>query len=291
MKLLITGAYGQLGNELKVLSANYPNWQFLFTDYDSLDVTDKSAITRFVAKNNPQLIINCAAYTAVDNAESDVENARKLNALAPGYLAKAAKNAGAGLVHVSTDYVFDGQAYRPYNEKDPTHPISIYGITKREGEEHCLAENPQATIIRTSWLYSSFGKNFVSTILKLGKERQELRVVFDQTGTPTYAADLAETILSLAGHSENPDGKTATGIYHYANEGVASWFDFAKAILELTESSCHVVPVLSEAFPTIAKRPFYSVLDKSKIKSDCQVSIPYWKDSLKICLNKILNKE
>ncbi|MDX8339171.1 dTDP-4-dehydrorhamnose reductase [Draconibacterium sp. IB214405] len=285
MKILITGAYGQLGSELKVLSKNYPGWEFVFTDVDSLDITDEDQVKSYFANNNFELVINCAAYTAVDKAESDFETAQKVNALAPKLLAKYSKEVGAKYIHVSTDYVFAGDAHLPYEEIDAVAPNGAYGKTKLEGEQNCQAENPETVIIRTAWLYSAFGNNFVKTMLRLGKERDELGVVFDQVGSPTYAADLASAILQVA-ESE----KFVPGIYHYSNEGVASWFDFAKAIFELSGVKCKVKPVLSENFPTPAKRPAYSVLNKSKIRDTFDLKIPYWRDSLKICI-KQLEKE
>jgi dTDP-4-dehydrorhamnose reductase len=288
MKILVTGAYGQLGNELRTLSEKDPTGQFLFTDLDTLDITDEKQIIYFLNRYNPGFVINCAAYTAVDQAETDEHNARLLNALAPGYLAKAAKNAGAGFLHISTDYVFDGQSFMPYKETNPVSPVSVYGRTKQEGEERCLTEYPGAVILRTSWLYSPFGNNFVKTMLRLGKEREELNVVFDQVGTPTYAADLARAILVIAGIFEKRREEYLPGIYHYSNEGVASWFDFAKAVFEMARISCRIVPVLSDQFPTPARRPHYSILDKTKIKTAFNLSIPYWRESLGICMNKLL---
>ncbi|WP_303918091.1 dTDP-4-dehydrorhamnose reductase [Draconibacterium sediminis] len=282
MKILITGAYGQLGNELKVLSKNYPKWEFVFTDVDSLDITDEEQVKSYFADNNFELVINCAAYTAVDKAESDFETAQKVNALAPRLLAKYSKEVGAKLIHVSTDYVFAGDAHLPYEETDAVAPNGAYGKTKLEGEQNCQAENPETVIIRTAWLYSTFGNNFVKTMLRLGKERGELGVVFDQVGSPTYAADLAEAILKVA-ESE----KFVSGIYHYSNEGVASWYDFALAIFELSGVDCKVKPVLSENFPTPAERPAYSVLNKAKIKETYHLEVPYWRDSLKVCLDKL----
>ncbi|WP_372652575.1 dTDP-4-dehydrorhamnose reductase [Draconibacterium sp.] len=282
MKILITGAYGQLGNELKVLSKNYPKWEFVYTDVDSLDITDEEQVKSYFADNNFELLINCAAYTAVDKAESDLETAQKVNALAPKFLARYSKAVGAKLIHVSTDYVFAGDAHLPYEETDAVAPNGAYGKTKLEGEQNCQSENPETVIIRTAWLYSTFGNNFVKTMLRLGKERGELGVVFDQVGSPTYAADLANAILKVA-ESE----KFVPGIYHYSNEGVASWYDFALAIFELSEVDCKVKPVLSENFPTPAKRPAYSVLNKAKIKETYHLEVPYWRDSLKVCLDKL----
>ncbi len=287
MRILVTGAYGQLGNELKVLSGDYPEWQFLFTDADTLDITDDFSVQSFFVGNKPDFVINCAAYTAVDKAETDVETAEKVNALAPEILAKAAAITGAKLVHVSTDYVFDGTGHLPYTETDPVSPANVYGKTKLEGENRALAANQQTIVIRTSWLYSSFGNNFVKTMLRLGHERGLLNVVFDQVGTPTYAADLASVILFIIAATEAKPEDFVPGVYHYSNEGVASWYDFAKTIFELSEMNVRVNPVRSDQFPTVAKRPAFSVLDKTKIKTNYCAEIPYWKDSLEICLRKL----
>jgi dTDP-4-dehydrorhamnose reductase len=289
MKILVTGAYGQLGSEIKELAANHPGWQFMFTDADTLDITNETAVEVFFEANQPAVIINCAAYTAVDKAETDWETAWKVNTLAPKLLADYAKKTGAKLIHVSTDYVFDGCGHQPYNEVDTVNPVSVYGQTKLEGENHALASNRATVVIRTSWLYSAFGNNFVKTMLRVGRERGELNVVFDQVGTPTYAADLAGAILSIIGLAENQPERFVPGIYHYSDEGVASWFDFAKAIFGLTSENIKVNPVRSDQFPTPAKRPNFSVLDKSKIKKTFEIEIPYWKDSLKICLEKMEN--
>ncbi|HYQ57928.1 MAG TPA: dTDP-4-dehydrorhamnose reductase, partial [Draconibacterium sp.] len=277
--------YGQLGNELKVLSENYPGWEFDFTDVDSLDITNEAAVKQYLADNKFNLVINCAAYTAVDKAESDFVTAQKVNALAPKLLAKYSNANGARLIHVSTDYVFAGDAHSPYKETDVVAPNGAYGKTKLDGERNCQAENPATVIIRTAWLYSTFGNNFVKTMLRLGKEKGELAVVFDQVGSPTYAADLAAVILKVAESEEFvPD------IYHYSNEGVASWYDFALAIFELAGVDCKVKPVLSENFPTPAKRPAYSVLNKAKIKDTYHLEVPYWRDSLKTCIKYLEEK-
>jgi dTDP-4-dehydrorhamnose reductase len=290
MKILVTGAYGQLGNELKELSVNYPEWQFLFTDVDSLDITDEKKVEVFCQENKPDFVVNCAAYTAVDKAESDAETAHKVNALAPEILAGAAKRQNAGFIHISTDYVFDGRAFRPYEEIDSVNPQGVYGKTKLEGEQLVRKENPETVIIRTSWLYSVFGNNFVKTMLKLGQEREMLKVVYDQVGTPTFAGDLAKAILHIINLYKDEPEKFSPGIYHFSNEGVASWYDFAKSIFETARVFCKVVPVLSEEFPTAAQRPHYSVLNKSKIKATFNFEIPYWKESLKICINKLQKK-
>ncbi len=287
MKVLVTGSYGQLGSELNELARIHKNWQFIFTDADSLDITDEKAILFFLSKYLPNIVINCAAYTAVDKAETDAETAQKLNTVAPGIMASAAKEAGAGFIHISTDYVFDGKCFRPYTENDTPNPQTVYGKTKLEGELNCLAGNPESVIIRTSWLYSSFGTNFVKTMLRLGQEQESLNIVFDQVGTPTYAADLAKAILYIAEKRYAYPESFVPGIYHYSNEGVASWYDFAFSVFEHSGITCKIHPLLSKDFPRPARRPFYSVLDKSKIKNTYNIKIPYWKDSLQICLKKL----
>ena len=287
MNILVTGAYGQLGSEIKLLQENYPQWNFFFTDVDSFDITNEPAVQDFFSENKFDFVVNCAAYTAVDNAESDEETAHLVNAVAPKILARQANVSGVKLIHVSTDYVFAGDACTPYTETDKTNPQGAYGRTKLEGEKNVFAENSDAVIIRTSWLYSTFGNNFVKTMLRLGKERGELNVVFDQVGSPTYAADLAKAILAIIDNSAKNEKNFVPGIYHFSNEGVASWFDFAREIFDSAEIECNVKPVLSDQFPTPTKRPHYSVLDKTKIKSTFGISIPYWRDSLKLCLQRI----
>ena len=287
MKILVTGAYGQLGNEINCLISGYPAWQFLFTDVDSLDITSEGALKSWFQNNKPDFVVNCAAYTAVDKAETDVETAEKVNAVAPRLLGKYTKKFGAKLIQISTDYVFDGESFTPYSETDEVNPKGVYGETKLRGEQNCMEENPETVIIRTSWLYSTFGNNFVKTMLRLGKERGLLNVVYDQVGTPTYAADLAKTILEIIKISDKEPVRFVPGIYHYSNEGVASWYDFAKAIFEISGVECAVSPVRSIEFPTPAKRPNYSVLDKAKIKSTFDISVPYWRESLKICIENL----
>ncbi len=290
MKILVTGAYGQLGNELKDQINQFPDLEFLLTDVDSLDITSQTEVGNYFLKYQPDFVINCAAYTAVDKAETEIELALKINAIAPGILAKAAREISARIIHISTDYVFNGDAFLPLTESDQVNPTGIYGKTKLKGEENCIYENADSLIIRTSWLYSAYGNNFLKTILRLGNEKNEIKVVFDQVGTPTYATDLASAILHIIRISENDSKNFIPGIYHYSNEGVASWYDFAIAILEISNTTCFVKPVLSEEFPTPAKRPAYSVLNKSKIKNTFKLEIPYWKDSLKICIEKLKNK-
>jgi dTDP-4-dehydrorhamnose reductase len=291
MKILVTGAYGQLGNELKVLSYQYSEHQFLFTDADTLDITNENQVRDYFEKEKPEFLINCAAFTAVDRAETEIEAAHQINFTAPGLLAKITKQFKAGFIHISTDYVFNGKAHLPYSETDPVHPECVYGKTKLAGEHQVKPVNPKAVIIRTSWLYSSFGNNFVKTMLRLGEERDVLKVVFDQVGTPTYAADLAKAVLSIVSVYENEPKNFKAGVYHYSNEGVASWYDFAKSIFEISGLNCKVLPVLSDEFPTPAKRPAYSVLNKSKIKSTFNLEIPYWKESLESCLKKLQKTE
>jgi len=285
-KILVTGAFGQLGSELKVLSAGMSGFDFLFTDFDTLDVTDKLAVAGCIKDYRPDFVINCAAYTAVDKAEQDKELCFRLNAGAPAILAAACGRSGSGLIHISTDYVFDGTSSVPYKEDDPVNPQGNYGASKREGELACL-ENPDTLIIRTSWLYSSFGHNFVKTILRLGRDKDQLNVVFDQVGTPTYAADLASAIMAIISQSAEEHGEWKPGIYHYSNEGVCSWYDFALAILRTGGIKCRVYPVESKDFVTLAKRPGYSVLNKSKIKNSFHLTIPHWQDSLERCMRKL----
>lgn len=287
MRILITGAYGQLGSEIDRLKQQFPHWEFLFTDVDTLDITSANAVQKYFAANAIDFVVNCAAYTAVDKAESDAETARRVNADAPKLLAKQAKRSGAKFIHVSTDYVFAGNACIPYSEDDVVDPQGVYGQTKLQGERNVVTENPDSIILRTSWLYSAFGHNFVKTMLRLGSEKGEIAVVFDQVGSPTYAADLARAIVQIIQQSEKDASKFVPGIYHFSNEGVASWYDFAKAIFELNKIECRIKPVLSDQFPTPAKRPAYSVLNKSKIKDTFQIQIPYWRDSLQLCLKQL----
>ena len=287
MRILVTGAYGQLGSELKEIEMQFPNYHFLFTDVDTLDITCEIAVESFFNEKQPGYVINCAAYTAVDKAEIEPKIAEKVNALAPKILGKFSKQFGAKIIHVSTDYVFAGDANQPYSETDTVNPQGVYGKTKLEGELNCLKENPDSVVLRTSWLYSEFGNNFVKTMLRLGNERDNINVVFDQVGTPTFAADLAEAILSIIQVLEKEPAKFIPGVYHYSNEGVASWYDFAKAIFEIENIQCNVNPVLSDRFPTPAKRPHFSVLNKSKIRNNFGIEIPHWRESLVKCLAKI----
>ena len=279
MNILVTGSNGQLGNEMRVLSAQHPKHRYFFTDIAELDICDKEAVTAFVAANAIDLIVNCAAYTNVDKAEEDEVTAMKINAEAVGILGCQ----GVKVIHVSTDYVFSGDEHMPCKESDPVAPRTAYGRTKYEGEKRLLAACPEAVILRTAWLYSEFGNNFVKTMIKLGREKESLGVVFDQIGTPTYAADLAQAIFSVI---ETPCWHP--GIYHFTNEGVCSWFDFTIAIHELAGiKNCHVSPILSEEYAYKTPRPHYSVLDKSKFKKTFGVEIPYWLDGLRRCIAKL----
>jgi dTDP-4-dehydrorhamnose reductase len=304
--IVVTGSKGQLGSEIRELSSQY-NYNFLFTDKDTLDITDEKIIKEFIEKNNIDLIINCAAYTAVDKAEEDEKSAEAINHLAVKYLAKIAKDKDIKLIHISTDYVFDGKNYKPYNEDDKTNPNAIYGATKLAGEKAMQKINPvNSIIIRTSWVYSSFGANFVKTMLRLGKDKKELGVVFDQVGTPTYAKDLAKAILDILESNVLTSAKHSNvEIYHYSNEGVLSWYDFAKEIMHMAKIACEINPIETKEYlalnadapvpkgkvgrPTPATRPHYSLLNKAKIKKKFGIIIPHWKDSLDKCL-KILGE-
>lgn len=270
-KIMITGANGQLGTELKKLLP-----AAVYTDVKDLDITDSEAVQSFVKQNNIGTIINCAAYTAVDKAEAEPERVAQINTVGPANLAKT----GCKIIHISTDYVFDGTGYKPYTEDAVANPVSVYGQTKLAGEKAVLDNADVAVVIRTAWLYSAHGNNFVKTMRRLGTERETLNVVCDQIGTPTYAADLAQAIVQIL-PQVNADNK---GIYHYTNEGVCSWYDFATEIMSLSGMACQVNPIPSTAYPTKATRPFYSVLSKEKIKNVFNVKIPHWKESLKTCL-------
>ena len=281
MNILVTGCNGQLGNEIQLLEKGNGKHVFFNTDVNELDITDENAINAFVDANNIDGIINCAAYTAVDKAESNEALCHTLNATAPGYLAAAMGKRGGWMVQVSTDYVFDGTKHTPYSETDPTCPDSVYGRTKLEGEQLVRQHCERAMIVRTAWLYSIFGNNFVKTMIRLGKEKTELGVIFDQIGTPTYARDLAVAIMTA-------EKGIIPGIYHFSNEGVTSWYDFTKAIHRIAGiSGCHVRPIHTEEYPTPARRPHYSVLDKTKIKATYNIEVPYWEESLAECISKL----
>jgi len=285
-KVLVTGANGQLGSELRFLA---PEEGVIFTDREALDICDKNAVADFIRREDIGAIVNCAAYTAVDKAEEEPELAEKINHEAVRNLAEIAKENGLRLIHISTDYVFDGKGYKPYKEEDPTAPNSVYGETKLRGEKAIHEVSPEnAVIIRTSWVYSSFGNNFVKTMLRLGKEREELGVIYDQIGTPTYARDLAQTILYML---KNPKASDKTEVYHYSNEGAISWYDFAKEIMKMAKLSCKINPLETWQYPTPAARPHYSLLNKAKIKNDYGIEIPYWKDSLSECIRIVMSGE
>ncbi len=280
MNILITGANGQLGNEMRLVS-KHSTHRYFYTDVDELDITDINAIRIFVKDYAINVIVNCAAYTNVDKAEDDKEMADLLNHKAVENLAIVAKEADATLIHISTDYVFQGNQCVPCREDWEPHPNSVYGSTKLAGEESIISVGCKHIIIRTAWLYSPFGKNFVKTMQRLTAEKDQLKVVFDQVGTPTYAGDLANVINKIV--EENMLDKQ--GIYHFSNEGVISWYDFAKEICELSGNQCDIQPCHSDEFPSKVKRPHFSVLDKTKIKETFHIRIPYWKDSLKKCIN------
>ena len=284
MNILITGCNGQLGNEMQLLEKNFPHHTFYNTDVQELDVTDFDGLKQFVNDNNIDGIVNCVAYTAVDKAESNEELCTLLNAEAPAFMAQAIEERGGWLIHVSTDYVFDGTNHTPYKEDEETCPVSVYGKTKLVGELNVLKLCSKTMVIRTAWLYSRFGNNFVKTMLRLGKEREELGVIYDQIGTPTYAHDLAEVIMTAIEKGITP------GTYHFTNEGVISWYDFTKAIHRIADiTTCHVRPLRTDEYPTPAHRPAYSVLDKTKIKQTYGIEIPYWEDSLAECIESLLH--
>jgi dTDP-4-dehydrorhamnose reductase len=279
MKILITGCNGQLGNEMQLLEKENPQHTYFNTDVAELDITDQKAIEKFVSENAIDGIVNCAAYTAVDKAEENQDLCMKLNATAPDYLAQAIEKRGGWMIQISTDYVFDGTNHKPYTEADSVCPNSTYGRTKLAGEQAVMAGCKKSMIIRTAWLYSTFGNNFVKTMIRLGKEKPELGVIFDQIGTPTYARDLAVAIFAAINQGIVP------GIYHFSNEGVISWYDFTKAIHRIAGiTTCRVRPLHTEEYPTPANRPHYSVLDKTKIKQTYGIEIPYWEESLVECV-------
>ena len=282
MNILVTGCNGQLGNEIQLLEKLHQHHTFFNTDVQELDITDRESVRRFVMTNSIDGIINCAAYTAVDKAETNRQLCQLLNADAPGFLAAAIEERGGWIIQISTDYVFDGSNHLPYVESDPVCPNSTYGRTKLAGEEAVISHCSRSMIIRTAWLYSTFGNNFVKTMIRLGKEKTEIGVIFDQIGTPTYAHDLAIAIFVAVENGIQP------GIYHFSNEGVISWYDFTKAIHRLAGiDNCRVRPLHTSEYPTPAARPHYSVLDKTKMKQKYGIDIPYWEDSLKKCIEKL----
>jgi len=282
--ILITGSHGQLGNEMQQTAKRFPQFNYLYTDIEELDICDKAALDAFVKANAVNVIVNCAAYTAVDKAEDDVELCYKINADAVRNIGEIAAENNLKVVHVSTDYVFDGTNHIPYTEDQPVCPATVYGKSKLAGEQALLKTCKQAVILRTAWLYSSFGNNFVKTMMKLGTERDSLNVIFDQIGTPTYAADLADAIMRIIS-SKN----FVPGIYHFSDEGVCSWYDFTKSIHRLAGITCDVHPIETKDYPARTPRPHYSVLNKAKIKSTYSIVIPHWEESLERCI-KILKQ-
>ena len=280
--ILVTGSNGQLGKEIKQLESAYPEFRFIFLSREDLPIHHFELVRNFFKGYSPQFLINCAAYTAVDKAESEKDLAFQVNGEAVGVLAAVCKEYGTKFIHISTDYVFDGNGTAPYTPESATNPQSVYGASKLQGEQEAMRYNPDSMIIRTSWVYSEFGKNFVKTMLKLMSEREELNVVSDQVGSPTYAADLAAVIMQVIA-----SGKWIPGMYHFSNAGVISWYDFALAIKELTGKSCRVNPIPSSQYPTPAKRPAYSVMDTSRIFSNFGLTPKNWKDSLQVCLKNL----
>ena len=287
MNILVTGSNGQLGSEIKDLEPNFINFNFFFMDLPELDICNSSELNLFIKDNKIKAVINCAAYTTVDKAEQDTDIAEKVNATGVLNLVNAVAKVNGKLIHISTDYVFDGNNFLPYQELDQVNPIGVYGNTKRSGELAVINSAIDAIVIRTSWLYSAYGNNFVKTMLRLGNERDELGVIFDQVGSPTNASDLAKTCLDILAYSKEANINSKGNLYHYSNEGVTSWYDFATAIMEFGSLDCKVIPIETKDYPTPAKRPHFSVLNKTKIKKDFNIQIPYWRDSLEKCIEKL----
>lgn len=301
MKILITGADGQLGNELKVSSKLSDN-NFIFTDIDKFDITNKNMIENFLTKNKINLIINCASYTAVDKAEEESELAKKINSFGTKNLSIISGNLSIPLIHISTDFIFDGNTNIPYKENDKGNPLSVYGMTKLESEKNVTKYSFRSIIIRTSWLYSTFGNNFVKTMIRLGNAKKSIKVISDQYGSPTYAKDLANVILRIINFEKNFATKNKDSIlfsdyankkhqiYHYSNRGIVTWFEFAKAIMDIGNINCEVLPITTEEYKVLAKRPKFSVMNTEKIIKNYNISIPFWKDSLKTCI-EMMNYE
>ena len=277
--ILITGSHGQLGNEVQQAAKHFPAFKFIYTDVEDLDICDKVALNAFVKANAVNVIVNCAAYTAVDKAEDDVDLCYKINAEAVRNIGEVAHQNGLKVVHVSTDYVFDGTNYMPYSEDQAVSPNTVYGKSKLAGEQALMETCKQSVILRTAWLYSSFGNNFVKTMIRLGKEKDFIPVIFDQIGSPTYAADLADTILKILSHET-----FVPGLYHFSDEGVCSWYDFTKTIHRIAGITCDVRPIETKDYPARTPRPHYSVLNKAKIKSIYGIIIPHWEESLERCI-------
>jgi len=289
MRVLITGSNGQLGSEIRELAANYKKLDFVFKDLPDLNICNFNLLQSFIIDDNINVVINCAAYTAVDKAEENAEISEQVNSTGVSNLVNALQTVNGKLIHISTDYVFDGNHFLPYKESDPVSPIGVYGETKRLGELAVINSEIDSIVIRTSWLYSSYGNNFVKTMLRLGNEKENLGVIFDQVGTPTYARDLAKTCLEILCGDSSVNISKNGNLYHFSNEGVASWYDFAISIMELGGENCKLKPIQTKDYPTLAKRPHFSVLNKSKIKADFKIEIPNWRDSLKDCIEKIKN--
>ena len=284
IRIDVLGSNGQLGSEIRCLAASHPEFSFTFSDIGDVDITSQESLRSHFETVRPEVVINCAAYTAVDKAESEPDPADAINRKAVELLADYSREFGFLLIHISTDYVFDGTSCRPYLETDPCNPVSVYGRTKRAGEEALLARAQRAVLVRTGWLFSSYGNNFVKTMLRLGQERPVVKVVFDQVGTPTYAADLADVLLRFAAKAPEING---VQLYHFSNEGVCSWYDFARRIIASVSDRCRVLPIETAEYPTAAQRPSYSVLNKRKIKQELQMEIPHWEDALQRCLAKL----
>ena len=287
MKVLITGSNGQLGSEIRDLYTNYEKIEFFFKDLPELDISDADSVSTLIINKRINVVINCAAYTAVDKAEENIEIAERVNSIGVSNIVEALEKVNGKLIHISTDYVFDGNNSQPYRESDPVNPIGIYGKTKRAGELAVIKSKIDAIVIRTSWLYSSFGNNFLKTMLRLGKQQESINVVSDQIGTPTYARNLAKICLDILQISDLEKISDKGKIYHYSNKGVASWYDFAVLIMEIAELNCKVSPILTKDYPTLSKRPHYSVLSKEKIKTDFNIDIPLWEESLNECIIKL----
>ncbi len=287
--IIVTGANGQLGSEIRELvKSNYSKQHnFVFTDIEDIDITNIAQVENFFADKKFDYLINCAAYTNVDNAETESEKAKEINQVAAGILADTCAEFNIKMIHLSTDYVYEGTGHRPYSEDQLRNPVNMYGRTKLRGEHLVEQSKCEAIILRTSWLYSCYGNNFVKSMVRLGKDKNELKVIFDQIGSPTYAKDLAEAIMEIIDFSEN-NNKFPLGSYNFSNEGVCSWFDFAHAIMEIGQLKCNIKPIETKDYPTPAKRPYYSVINKTKVKQTFKLSIPHWRDSLKICLDKML---
>lgn len=291
IKILVTGSNGQLGCEFRKLASHVENMTFTFTSSSDLDITQPDQLEAALNGQDFHYLINCAAYTAVDKAENEHTKAFAINSEALSHIGQKCRYHNTRVIHISTDYVYDGKTWKPYTEDTSSLPESYYGQTKLLGEKKLVEHQPDTIILRTSWLYSSFGKNFVKTMLKLGSEREELRVVFDQLGSPTYAEDLANAVITMLQKINTGRVKFTPGIYNYSNEGVASWYDFAVNILRQANSSCRVLPISSKEYPTAAPRPYYSVMDKTKIKKQFLITIPHWQESLEKCLALLLHKE